>query len=110
MYSAPSAKFCGADAEGRTSVVPSPRVIFVGVTRVRSAVSGIPTKRIVPVAEQPVVQQPEQNDQIESEPIEQPKKKLSTGAVIGGAAGVLALGGAGLGIALKKRRGKYEVS
>ena len=62
------------------------------------------------VAEQPVVQQPEQNDQIESEPIEQPKKKLSTGAVIGGAAGVLALGGAGLGIALKKRRGKYEVS
>lgn len=62
------------------------------------------------VAEQPVVQQPEQNDQIESEPIEQPKKKVSTGAVIGGAAGVLALGGAGLGIALKKRRGKYEVS
>ena len=62
------------------------------------------------VAEQPVVQQPEQNDQIESEPIEQPKKKVSTGAVIGGVAGVLALGGAGLGIALKKRRGKYEVS
>ena len=62
------------------------------------------------VAEQPVVQQPEQNDQIQSEPIEQPKKKLSTGAIIGGAAGVLALGGAGLGIALKKRRGKYEVS
>ena len=62
------------------------------------------------VAEQPVVQQPEQNDQIQSEPIEQPKKKLSTGAIIGGAAGVLALGGAGLGIALKKRRGKYEIS
>ena len=62
------------------------------------------------VAEETVVQQPEQNDQIESEPIEQPKKKVSTGAIIGGAAGVLALGGAGLGIALKKRRGKYEVS
>lgn len=62
------------------------------------------------VAEQPVVQQPEQNDQIESEPIEQPKKKLSTGAILGGGAAILALGGAGLGIALKKRRGKYEVS
>ena len=62
------------------------------------------------VAEQPVVQQPEQNDQIESEPIEQPKKKLSTGAIIGGGAAILALGGTGLGIALKKRRGKYEVS
>lgn len=62
------------------------------------------------VAEQPVVQQPEQNDQIQSEPIEQPKKTMSTGAKIGIGAGVLALGGAGLGIALKKRRGKYEVS
>lgn len=62
------------------------------------------------VAEQPVVQQPEQNDQIESEPIEQPKKKLSTGAILGGGAAILALGGAGLGIALKKRRGKYEIS
>ena len=62
------------------------------------------------VAEQPVVQQPEQNDQIESEPFEQPKKKLSTGAILGGGAAILALGGAGLGIALKKRRGKYEVS
>lgn len=62
------------------------------------------------VAEQPVVQQPEQNDQIESEPIEQPKKKLSTGAILGGGAAILALGGTGLGIALKKRRGKYEVS
>lgn len=62
------------------------------------------------VAEQPVVQQPEQNDQIESEPIEQPKKKLSTGAILGGGAAILALGGTGLGIALKKRRGKYEIS
>ena len=62
------------------------------------------------VAEQPVVQQPEQNDQIQSEPIEQPKKKLSTGAILGGGAAILALGGAGLGIALKKRRGKYEIS
>ena len=62
------------------------------------------------VAEQPVVQQPEQNDQIQSEPIEQPKKKLSTGAILGGGAAILALGGTGLGIALKKRRGKYEVS
>ena len=62
------------------------------------------------VAEQPVVQQPEQNDQIQSEPIEQPKKTMSTGAKIGIGAGVLALGSAGLGIALKKRRGKYEVS
>lgn len=62
------------------------------------------------VAEQPIVQQPEQNDQIQSEPIEQPKKKLSTGAILGGGAAILALGGAGLGIALKKRRGKYEVS
>ena len=62
------------------------------------------------VAEQPVVQQPEQNDQIESEPIEQPKKKLSTGAMLGGGAAILALGGTGLGIALKKRRGKYEIS
>ena len=62
------------------------------------------------VAEQPIVQQPEQNDQIQSEPIEQPKKKLSTGAIIGGGAGALALGGTGLGIALKKRRGKYEIS
>lgn len=35
---------------------------------------------------------------------------MSTGAKIGIGAGVLALGGAGLGIALKKRRGKYEVS
>ena len=62
------------------------------------------------VAEQPVVQQPEQNDQIQSEPIEQPKKKLSTGAILGGGAAILALGGTGLGIALKKRRGKYEIS
>ncbi len=62
------------------------------------------------VAEQPVVQQPEQNDQIESEPIEQPKKKVSTGAILGGGAAILALGGTGLGIALKKRRGKYEIS
>lgn len=62
------------------------------------------------VAEQPVVQQPEQNDQIESEPIEQPKKKLSTGAILGGGVAILALGGTGLGIALKKRRGKYEIS
>lgn len=62
------------------------------------------------VAEQPVVQQPEQNNQIESEPIEQPKKKLSTGAILGGGAAILALGGTGLGIALKKRRGKYEIS
>ena len=62
------------------------------------------------VAEQPVVQQPEQNDQIQSEPIEQPKKKISTGAILGGGAAILALGGTGLGIALKKRRGKYEIS
>lgn len=62
------------------------------------------------VAEQPIVQQPEQNDQIQSEPIEQPKKKLSTGAILGGGAVILALGGTGLGIALKKRRGKYEIS
>lgn len=62
------------------------------------------------VAEQPIVQQPEQNDQIQSEPIEQPKKKLSTGAILGGGAAILALGGTGLGIALKKRRGKYEIS
>ena len=55
------------------------------------------------VAEQP--EQPEQNDQIQSEPIEQPKK-LSTGAILGGGAAILALGGTGLGIALKKRRGK----
>ena len=46
----------------------------------------------------------------QAEPIEQPKKKLSTGAILGGGAAILALGGAGLGIALKKRRGKYEVS
>ena len=62
------------------------------------------------VAEKVVQQQPEQNDQIQSEPIEQPKKKLSTGAILGGGAAILALGGTGLGIALKKRRGKYEVS
>ena len=34
----------------------------------------------------------------------------STGAMLGGGAAILALGGTGLGIALKKRRGKYEIS
>ena len=58
VYSAPSAKFCGALAEGRTSVVPSPSLSVVGTTRVRSAVSGIPTKRIVPVAPVAVITAP----------------------------------------------------
>lgn len=62
------------------------------------------------VAEQPVVQQPEQNDQIESEPIEQPKKKLSTGAILGGGAGALALGGIGIGAAIRKGRRKRAIS
>lgn len=62
------------------------------------------------VAEQPVVQQPEQNDQIQSEPIEQPKKTVSTGAIIGGGAGALALGGIGIGAAIRKGRRKRAIS
>ena len=62
------------------------------------------------VAEQPIVQQPEQNDQIQSEPIEQPKKTVSTGAIIGGGAGALALGGIGIGAAIRKGRRKRAIS
>ena len=62
------------------------------------------------VAEQPVVQQPEQNDQIQSEPIEQPKKTVSTGAIIGGGAGALVLGGIGIGAAIRKGRRKRAIS
>lgn len=64
------------------------------------------------VAEQVVQQQTQQTDsQIATQELEQPKKTISTGAKIGmGAAGVVALGGVGLGIRLKKRRGKYEIS
>ena len=62
------------------------------------------------VAEQPVVQQPEQNDQIQSEPIEQPKKSIPTGAIIGGGAGALALGGIGIGAAIRKGRRKRAIS
>lgn len=62
------------------------------------------------VAEQPIVQQPEQNDQIQSEPIEQPKKTVPTGAIIGGGAGALALGGIGIGAAIRKGRRKRAIS
>ena len=62
------------------------------------------------VAEQPVVQQPEQNDQIQSEPLEQPKKTMSTGAKIGIGAGALALGGIGIGAAIRKGRRKRAIS
>ena len=62
------------------------------------------------VAEQPIVQQPEQNDQIQSEPIEQPKKSVPTGAIIGGGAGALALGGIGIGAAIRKGRRKRAIS
>lgn len=64
------------------------------------------------VAETPIVEQPQQTDsQITTQELEQPKKTLSTGAKIGiGAAAVVTLGGVGLGIRLKKRRGKYEIS
>lgn len=62
------------------------------------------------VAEQPIVQQPEQNDQIQSEPIEQPKKTVPTGAIIGGGAGALALGGIGISAAIRKGRRKRAIS
>ena len=62
------------------------------------------------VTEQPIVQQPEQNDQIQSEPIEQPKKSVPTGAIIGGGAGALALGGIGIGAAIRKGRRKRAIS
>ena len=62
------------------------------------------------VAEKVVQQQPEQNDQIQSEPIEQPKKSVPTAAIVGGGAGVLALGGIGAGAAIRKGRRKREIS
>ena len=62
------------------------------------------------VAEQAAPQQPEQNDQIQSEPIEQPKKTMSTGAKIGIGAGVLALGGIGGGALIRKGRRKRAIS
>ena len=62
------------------------------------------------VAEKVVQQQPEQNDQIQSEPIEQPKKTVSTGAKIGIGAGALALGGIGIGAAIRKGRRKRAIS
>ena len=62
------------------------------------------------VAEKAVQQQPEQNDQIQSEPIEQPKKSVPTAAIVGGGAGVLALGGIGAGAAIRKGRRKREIS